>query len=538
MRKVLLSAAMMLAAVATTSAQWPTSPAESLVVNPAGENNYGYEIKTNDAHVTYVFMQIPIGGDRISMRLQILDKDGNKLLTESGKELCAEHNRSYTSVNQHMLIDKDGNAVIAVSDQRSGGDNYTIYKVTEQGDVLWETELNTGLPIGSAAAMSIANSDDGGYVFAYEVYNDMSVSVSAKILVEKLSADGKSQWQQRLEDPDGLVPYAYPYLVDAGASQAILVYAKGNNQEILARLLDFDGSSAWGEDIRIYNGGFSSNPLHTMIGVGAAPGGGVCVAWMNPGMNAGNYENRMSVLNNDATYAFSTGDAGTNVSNDINYSRGVPDFYYDADDEAFYCVYQQFNQALQSYQGLYMQKISLDGELLWGPDGKPVIAIQNADTYGYESIQDAGDGKVAVFYMKRDDHSESGDVSSYVAIYDKDGNAVQEPMCFSSTPGEKSGLSSSQLLDGDHWLVSWTEGFSTQQQNICMQYVNVDGSVATGIDGVPAGAGASGVARCEVYSVSGQRLSVPGKGVNIIRYVYGDNSAGTSPRRHAIDASG
>ena len=223
MRKVLLSAAMMLAAVATTSAQWPTSPAESLVVNPAGENNYGYEIKTNDAHVTYVFMQIPIGGDRISMRLQILDKDGNKLLTESGKELCAEHNRSYTSVNQHMLIDKDGNAVIAVSDQRSGGDNYTIYKVTEQGDVLWETELNNGLPIGSAAAMSIANSDDGGYVFAYEVYNDMSVSVSAKILVEKLSADGKSQWQQRLEDPDGLVPYAYPYLVDAGASQAILV---------------------------------------------------------------------------------------------------------------------------------------------------------------------------------------------------------------------------------------------------------------------------------------------------------------------------
>ncbi len=527
MRKFLLTVATALATVATATAQWATSPSESLVVNPAGENNYGYEIKTNANHITYVFMQIPIGGDRISMRLQILDKDGNKLLAESGKELCAEHNRTYTSVNQHVLIDKEGNAVIAVSDQRSGGDNFTIYKVTEQGDVLWSTELNSGISIGSAAVMSMANSDDGGYVFAYEVYNDMSGSGSEKVLVEKLSADGKSQWQQRLEDPDGLVPYAFPYLVDAGASQTFLVYAKGTNQEILARLIDFDGSNAWGEDIRIYNGGFSSNPLHTMLDVDAAPNGGVCVVWMNPDMNSGSYENRMSVLNNDATYAFSTGDAGTNISNDINYSRGVPQFYYDADDQAYYCVFQQFDQAYQNNQGLYMQKISLDGELLWGPDGKAVVALQETDHYGYESIQDAGDGKVAVFYMKKEGIGASGNVGSYMALFDKDGNAIGQPVAISSAVGEKSGLKSSQLLDGNHWLVSWVEGYSTEQQNICMQYVNVDGSVATGIQAVEAGSEAKDVVRTEVYSATGQRLQSVGSGFNVIREVYGDNTTST-----------
>lgn len=211
MKKILLSVALALAAMSPATAQWASGPEERTVVSPADSHNYGYEIKTNDNHITYVFMQIPLGGDRISMRVQILDKDGNKLMPEEGKELCAEHNRTYTSVNQHVLIDKEGNAIIAVSDRRSGGDNYTVYKVTEKGDVLWNTELNGGISAGDVACMSMVNSDDGGYVMAYEVYQAGSTGNSAKVMVEKLSVDGKSQYQTVLSDLDGLVPYAYQH---------------------------------------------------------------------------------------------------------------------------------------------------------------------------------------------------------------------------------------------------------------------------------------------------------------------------------------
>lgn len=522
MKRTLLSFIMGTMVAYPLMAQWATDPSVNNLVSPEGSNNYGYEIKTTGDGLSYMYIHIP-NGNNPSLRIQVIDKDGYKVLPDSCKELSAESNLTYTKVNQSLMVDKEGNAIVAVSDMRYGGECYTIYKVNKAGEVLWSKALNGGVSLGSTAMMSMVCSEDGGYVFAYEAYNN---NVPVVISVEKLKADGTDAWEAPLlfKDADGQSDYADPYLVDAGASQTMLVYAKGANQDLMATLIDFDGSFVWDDDVVVYQGGFSSNPLHTMMAVTEAPEGGAFVAWMNPDQSTGDYENRLSYVMNDGTYGFSTGDMGTNVSNDTQYSRGYPKLYCDKEEKAIYMVWQQYDQVYQSNHGLYMQKMSLDGELLWGANGKAVVPMQDTDTYSYYSIQGAGEGQVAIFYMKLNGMASNGTVGSYMVVYDKDGNEVRKSENFTTRETNKTKLETSQLIDGQYYLTNFEE-----DNNVYMQRLYLDGTT-TGIKNVNGGSSSKTLLRHEIYSVNGERQQSPMKGVNIIRNVYSDNSVGTVKR--------
>lgn len=520
MKRNLLSMAIAVVSVLPSMAQWSEDPSVNNRVSPKGSSNYGYEIKTTDDGLSYLYIHIPDSASNPSLRIQIIDKDGKKVLADEGKVLSAEKNLTFTKVNQSLMVDKEGNAIVAVSDLRYGGECYTIYKVNAKGEVLWSKALNGGVSLGNTALMSMVCSEDGGYVFAYEAYgNNVPVVVS----VEKLKADGTDAWDEPLlfKDADGQNDYAYPYLVDAGASQTLLVYAKGTNQDLMATLIDFDGSLVWDEDVTVWQGGFTSNPLHTMMAVTEAPEGGAFVAWMDPDQSTSNYENRLSYVKNDGTYGFSTGEYGTNVSNETLYSRGYPKVYYDKENKAIYCVWQQFSQEHQSYHGLYMQKLSLEGELLWGAEGKAVIPMQDSDTYSYYSIQGAGEGQFAIFYMKLDGWAANGTVGSYMVVYDKDGNVVRTSDNFTTRATNKSKLETSQLIDGKYYLTNFLEG-----KDVYMQRVYLDGTT-DGIKTVNDGNANRQLLRREIYSVNGARLQKLSKGVNILRNIYTDNTVET-----------
>ncbi len=529
MKRILLSMALAAAMAAPVSAQWVNDPAQCNIVSPAGSNNYGYDIQTNANGMTYVFMQIP-HNETIEMRLQILDKDGVKTLPEEGQLISAEANQTWTKVNQHLLIDRDGNAVIAVFDFRKGNETYTIYKYDETGKELWSRTLGEGVDNESLASMSMVNTTDGGYMLAYEAYS--YDNAPTKIYVYKLKADGSLAWSEPLllKDDSGVNDYTYPYLVDAGDGQAMMVYAKGSNQDLMARMIDISGDDVWDEDLIVYRGGFMpSLPLYTMMDVYSAPDGGAFVAWCDPDALTSTYENRLSYIKNDATYGFSTGEEGTNVSNQTEYSRMVPTVYYDKNEKAVYMVYRQFDQAAQNLQGLFLQKMSLDGELLWGPNGKPVIDIQDSVNCSFCTIQGAKDGQIAVFYQTMAGNATNSPVGSYIALYDKEGNQVQAPVNFSTSTAVKNNLLSSPLMDDQYYLVNWNENPSQNKENICMQRVYLDGSVS-GIREIDGEHNAKTLLRQEIYAPSGERLQHLSEGVNIIRNVYTDNSTSTTKK--------
>ncbi len=527
MKKALLSMAVALLMGSPAMAQWSTDFAENNKMNPEGMANYGYEIKTNDNGVTYVFMQIPRQGT-ISMRLQILDKEGVKLMPDTAMVLSNEKNISYTKVNQHLMVDREGNAVIVVSDYRTGYEGYTAYKVDEKGNVLWSKQLGTPSEKLDVAYMNMASSDDGGYVFAYVAYD--VTNNFGNTYIEKLKSDGTEAWDDVVTITDKSASCNVLGIVDAGFSQTMIMYAKGSNSDLMVRLIDFDGSSVWEEDVPVFKGGFNTGvPVWVQTGTSEAPENGMFIFWMDANEESVGYENRISYILTDGTYGFSTGDEGTIISHDTDNSREVPSVYYDENEKMIYFAYRVFNQAHQSYQGIYMQKMSLDGELLWGANGKAVVPIQNTDSYSYASVQGAGEGKIAVFYMKNEGATDNSNVNSYMVIYDKDGNMVQDTVNVSRAICTKYNLESSPLIDGQYYLLNWEQetGEGVYPINdIMIQRVFLNGS-ATGIKNVTDGENNSKVVRSEYFTLDGQRIEKAAKGIAIERSVYSDGTVKT-----------
>ena len=460
-------------------AQWSSDAGQNNRITVSDQENYSYETKTNKDGITYVCFLTPTKNENSYVyRLQILDKNGNKLLPDSGKIISKEQNISYTMVNQYLMTDNDGNAIISVCDCRnspSDAENltYTIYKISPAGEILWDgkgVNLDKGDSHSFEAEMTMATLDDGSYEFAYECDNgDL-----AQIVINRLSKDGAFLWDKPITLIDKDKTFEYPHLIYTGNNQTVLVYSAGTNENLMARKINADGSSAWASDTKIYRGGFPPVPLQVIMKATAGPDGGVLVSWYDDRDFTGSYSNYISYIKSDGSYGFSTGIEGTKLSNVSNYSCMSPYVIYDDKTKNIYAIWNQMDQTSQENQGIYMQKLSLEGELLWGKEGKAVIPIQNALNYGYASIQKADNDNVAVFYMASSGY---GHVQSYLQEYDKDGNTLSNPVPFSTTDSEKSNLATCSLQDNNHWLVSWKEirdGASVA--GIFMQWLNTDGT--------------------------------------------------------------
>lgn len=480
MRKVLLTLIVMLNYM-TMAAQWSSNPAENNRITMAGQANYGYETAMNKNGITYIYSLTPEGQDTMSFRLQILSKDGYKILPDSGKIICKERAKSYTLINQYMMTDQDGNAIIAACDCRNSAADaedmsYTIYKVSPEGEILWNgkgVDLNKGKTYGFVAKLCMVALEDGSYEFAYEHENGKIMAIE----VERLSANGEFLWKNPITLTDPTITYTYPYFIDAGDSQSILVYAKGTNQDIMARKIDFDGASVWSEDIKVYRGGFPEQlPLQTIVNVIPAPDGGVFVGWYDDRSATNSFSNYISYIKRDGSYGFSSGIEGTKLSNTSKYSCVRPQMVYNETDKTINAVWRQFDQAFQDYQGLFMQKLSLSGELLWGAEGKALVDIQNKKSYAYPAIQNAGGSNIAAFYMESSGY---GHVQSYAQKFDKDGNAQwNNLLSFTTTDSEKADLKASGLRDNSYWITEWQDlRDASKVDGVYMQRINVDGTL-------------------------------------------------------------
>ncbi|MDE5922315.1 MAG: hypothetical protein K2G79_02355, partial [Muribaculum sp.] len=68
------------------------------------------------------------------------DADGNPTFPAEGLLLCDYANWSYTVVNEYLMVDHEGNAIVVVHDCRNSsakGKSYTAYKVNAKGEMLW-----------------------------------------------------------------------------------------------------------------------------------------------------------------------------------------------------------------------------------------------------------------------------------------------------------------------------------------------------------------------------------------------------------------
>ena len=395
-----------------------------------------------------------VSAETATTYLTMVDSEGNRPFDQA-IVVSNYPSKAWISVGKTLYVDSDGNAIVAVSDQRkgvSGSEGYTVYKISPEGEFLWGEDgisLDGENVYSLVAGMSICQLDDGSYVFAW-MHTHESDDTLYTIEMQRISDDGEMLWNAmdvRLHgDNDN---YTYPYVVNGGNNQVIMLYAKGSAQDLYARKIDFDGTAVWSEDTRVYNGGWGSIPIWTLIDVTPVDGGFI-VSW-----NDDRYFTQIESAY--MTYVKSNGEIGFTSENGqmLGYaglrSLNVSSYYDDTSD-SFYAIWSE-SSAGQSFNRVVAQRISKEGELLWGENGLEIEKMNNNYSYSDFSIQSTDDNEIAFFYLQSSSSTEQIPIVATVHTSD---TTFRAKSCISNYISNKRNLQSTPAYN-DNWLVSWIE---------------------------------------------------------------------------------
>ena len=278
---------------------------------------------------------------------------------------------------------------------------------------------------------------------------------------------------------------------------------------VYARKLDFEGSNVWGKDTRVYRGGWGTIPLHTLLRVVPSGNGGALISWNDDRHNTNIESAFLSYITPDGKLGFG------NVSDEgdvkLGYS-GLRCFNVCAapatDGSCFYAAWRETNTG-QSWQGLRMQKISPEGELLWGDDGLDYVPLDQK-SIGYISLQSAAENEVMLFH---EEYYEYFDQAAYASLLDTEGKNVwkEGTIALSRRNRQATQLKSLPLPGAKSWVYYWNDQDGVPDAEVCtrMGLLNIDGTFGDGSTGIETVTDESGV------TVRGNRVYADGNSLRV-----------------------
>lgn len=510
MRKLLLFAALLLTSL-QGKADWNTSLTTNTQITPTGVAYYDKELKTNQNGRTYILIVGP-AENSLFYRLQVMDADGNKKLGRAGTVVSSEVNRTWTTWNEYLEVDNDGNAFVAVQDGRVSGTStsltYALYKYDQDGKSLWDTPVilndSIGFPMGGGLQMQVT--PDNGVLCAYEYTEDDARDI---VVLEKLDATGKQQWKKTIFT-GGRLSRPYPFLGDAGDGNVLVVWVDGS--EMQANVVNATTGELQNETpTTVYTNGFVSSKVMDIIDMKPGPDNGLLFSIVDS-----NKQGRLVYVKKDATNGLDGSNAGVLVDQSgTGLASTGPAVSYSPETETFTCFYKVFDNDSSKYQSLYMQQLDKEGNMKW-QGGKQYLDFQTDDQYSYFESSDAGDGKTAVFYLKY--NNTTFYVTGEYIVIDKDGNLSKEATQFAASTGKKIGLWASEKQSNGKYLVAWEEKREQYDYTIFMQPVS--DTESDGIASVESDQ-TDGSAVTEVYTLSGVKMDKPTSGINIVKLENG-----------------
>ncbi|MDE7413778.1 MAG: T9SS type A sorting domain-containing protein [Muribaculaceae bacterium] len=523
MKKILLYAVGVLAGTSPIYAAWGDSAADALEVFPAGTVSYGTELavapdggvwaRIYHPNTSEAADEMDIPNVVYEYRVQHWDKDGNPSFPAEGLLVSDFKNKSYTVVNNLLTTDSKGNALLCVADCRNSAGmdtSYTAYLISPEGEMLWGDEgmaiTDPLKPVDFAAMITAVPLDDGSFVFSWIQGNNEGYN---HVMLQRLDKNGNRLWdEEKVSIMDDVS--SYPYLIPSGDNTCILVYSKTTSDIIYARKIDFEGSNVWGKDTRVYRGGFGSTPLHTIIHVVPSGNGGALVSWNDDRTNSRYESPYLSYITPDGKLGFG------NVSDEGDVKLGYAGwrcFNVNAapasDGSGFYCAWRETNMG-QSMQGLRIQKVNMEGELLWGDDGIDYVPMEE-NSVGYISIQTAEDKGCVLFHeIYYDYHNQV----AYASLIDSEGKKAwdQGTIELSEQNRQATSLKSIPMKGDKAWVYYWSDTAQGDSDSQCyrMGLLNMDGTfgiAGAGINSITDGSEISTIAKdnvCRIFDISGR----------------------------------
>ena len=528
-------------------AQWTSNPNQNTDVGKPRSRVYVWDFGVNpDNSITTAFLSP--GDGNIEMWYNVHNAEGVSIFDKGARLAASNTTLLYTMFNSMAYHDTKGNMLMIYQSKRNAeaqgiyGDNlnYDVYKLSPNGEMLWSepVDLNRGKYSQDAqGSMTVAELEDGSYIFAFADYYPFEETYSSRICLERVSADGKMLWDEPLYISDSTIMYAYPYLVEAEDNQVILLYAKGTNQDLMLRKIDFDGSSVWKEDVKVYHGGFPSVPIWTFLSIIPDGKGGAIVGWRDDRYFTNFEKTYVSHILSDGSYAYASGVDGEAVG----YTEGMrsfePTMLYDKDKDCLYTIRRETNMG-QGVQRLMLQKMASTGELLWGSEGVE-MRPDDGSLVAFFDLEFAEDGNIVAFYMAQIGYN---DVAAYAHKFNaQTGESMWDvPIQFTPSIDMRSELKVSSLIDGKYWIAMWTDervlseddtdvDWTEMPNRLYMQRINIDGTlglptalefVTENIDVFVNGNSIIAPIEAEIYTINGIRVGSKNlsSGVYIVRY--------------------
>jgi hypothetical protein len=431
-------------------------------------------------------------GGNYNVRLQRLDNQGNKLWEENGI-LVSDHPSMTWLTDWDMTADHDNHAILTWQDIRSDGNNNTVaYRIAPDGTFVWgEDGIMLSNSTAFDAAPKVTVTDANNAVFAWQAEN--------VIIMQKISPDGTKQWGEWGITFSSDNTYSWPQLLPVGDDEVILKFYDDSGpvwaptRHLLAQKFDADGEAVW-PSITIINDEGNIQAWHQILSFINDGNDGFYIAWHDFTLSGTQASAWIQHVDSNGQVQFETN--GLLLSTRINFNQFYPSVAKPENDENVYVYWREVNGE-QNQWGIYGQKVSPEGDRIWGDEGK-IIYVVGGEAY-YPYLADAVDEDVVILY-------ENGSDQLKAARIDSNGSFVWEPsdVAVSDNTSAKVHLSAS-AFDGNQWVFAWEDSRSGND-DIYAQNLNKNGSI--------------GVSEPGLYTLT---LSIEGEGtVEVNGEVYTD----------------
>ncbi len=357
--------------------QWsPNAGANLAIGDKNGEQNQAKVRPTADGGVYISWFDNSAGG--YDVYLQRLNAAGVEQWAHNGVLIA---DRSFSSTQDYGLaVDAAGNALITYRDDRAGGIQIGVNKVSPAGQLLWGA--NGVLVTNTAdfvASPKVTATSDGFVVVAW--------TQGPSTVVQKLDANGVPQWSPAAVVTPASGTYTATDVVPGDAGSVIVGMVKGTQRHLHAQKLSAAGLPLWGASPAVVFDGsalqFGYFPSFLPDGAG-----GAVFAWYETGGPRNVYAQRISSAGAEV-FAHN----GVAVSTNTSIIRLSPGFSYnEATGEIF--VFWTDSNAVQSMWGLSGQKISAAGARAWGDAAVTLIPLSGMQNAFVKSVI-SGDGAMA-----------------------------------------------------------------------------------------------------------------------------------------------
>ncbi len=471
------------------SAQWTDNTKVNTVINDSiGEQIYPIISLNSQTGNHYISWQSNFGGYQFDLFLNMIDNEGYILWENEG--LLISNQTTEQSLTSYGLInDNDNCAVLVNPDMRGGFDNLFAYRISPDKDFLWgddglQLSSNTDTNI-SIYSPVVALDHEDNYLFEWtwdsldakrvivlqKVDKNMTLIWGEPIVLQNDTMLYKAERNSIIVKPDN------GFYVVFGANK--IESAGQGYSNLFVQNFDKDGNHIWDQPIALekdhsFDPGFFFN-----INAHYQKDGGVIIVWQSASEFL---VPSIKMQHIDSAGELHCGQFGV-VVEDTDNLLGMLESVYDLVNDVTYVFYQsRYLEVSTYYQCLKGQRISSDGDLLWG-DTAFSANTYSTNEYYPTALTMHPDNSILVTYIEsftQYKHTDRAYTADEIKAFRLAGDAqyIWSPdrIIVSDTLDRKKDFQITSYIEGQ-WILVWSEN----RRNPLTQD-NVDGIYAQNIN--------------------------------------------------------